>query len=333
MMRAAGWICGLALALSLLLPLAATAEPISVTTREISEFRIGRAEPTFGRFTFVGGLELVGNHRDFGGFSAFRFLDKGRRFLGVSDTGFWFSGEVERDAASGHPVGIRDFTMEAIPGPEGQRTSKKALVDAEGLALWKGEAVVSFEREHRVTRYSLPKGSPPRPLGNVPFLIPRHELRLNRGLETILAAPATSVFGDALLVVSEMSLNPAGDLFAAVLFGPRKGIFYVKRRDNFDVTDGAFLPNGDILLLERRFSYASGVAMRLRSLAAASIKADATVDGEILLQADMGYQIDNMEGLDVWQAPDGSTRVSIISDDNQSFLQRNLYLEFIYADD
>jgi hypothetical protein len=35
-----------------------------------------------------------------------------------------------------------------------------------------------------------------------------------------------------------------------------------------------------------------------------------------------------MEGLDIWRRSDGALMVSIISDDNQSLLQRNLYLEF-----
>ena len=47
----------------------------------------------------------------------------------------------------------------------------------------------------------------------------------------------------------------------------------------------------------------------------------------------MGYQIDNMEGLDVWRAHDGMLMVSLVSDDNHSMLQRNLYLEFILHDD
>jgi hypothetical protein len=40
-----------------------------------------------------------------------------------------------------------------------------------------------------------------------------------------------------------------------------------------------------------------------------------------------------MEGLDVWRRGDGALMVSLISDDNQSFLQRTLYLEFILHED
>ena len=56
-------------------------------------------------------------------------------------------------------------------------------------------------------------------------------------------------------------------------------------------------------------------------------------DGPVLFTADMSYQIDNMEGLDVWTRDDGALMVSIVSDDNHSILQRNLYLEFILHQD
>lgn len=309
-------------------PLVAEPVDIAVSARLISQFRIGQDVATFGRLTFVGGLELTGRSRQFGSFSAFRFLSPGERFIGVADTGYWYFGTVERDA-NGRPTGFSDFSMEPITGPDGEPTSDKSRTDAEGLAVADGIATVGFERIHRLSQYRIERGRMGAQLRNLDFLIPRNELRLNRSLETVLAAPKSGPFGGAIITVSEKSLNPAGDIFAAVLSGPRKGVFFVRRTDDFDVTDGAFLPDGDILLLERRFSYAAGVAMRLRLVAARDVTPGATVDGEVLLTAEMGYQIDNMEGLDVWRAPDGSTRLSMISDDNQSILQRNIYLEFL----
>jgi hypothetical protein len=47
----------------------------------------------------------------------------------------------------------------------------------------------------------------------------------------------------------------------------------------------------------------------------------------------MTFQIDNMEALDVWRREDGATMISMMSDDNYSILQRNLYLEFVLHDD
>ena len=66
---------------------------------------------------------------------------------------------------------------------------------------------------------------------------------------------------------------------------------------------------------------------------AKAIAKGAVADGPVLFEADMGYQIDNMEGIDVWTRADGAQMVSLISDDNHSILQRNLYLEFVLHDE
>ena len=52
------------------------------------------------------------------------------------------------------------------------------------------------------------------------------------------------------------------------------------------------------------------------------------VDGEVILEADHASQIDNMEGIDVRLEDDGSVRLTMVSDDNHSLLQRTLMLEF-----
>ena len=68
--------------------------------------------------------------------------------------------------------------------------------------------------------------------------------------------------------------------------------------------------------------------MRLRRIPGAAIKPGALVDGSVLMEAGTAQEIDNMEGLDVSVAPDGTTVIALVSDDNGSFFQRNLYLEF-----
>jgi hypothetical protein len=118
------------------------------------------------------------------------------------------------------------------------------------------------------------------------------------------------------------------NLFAAITDGPMAGVFAVKRDAPFNITDADFLPNGDLLLLERRFNIATGIGMRIRKIKGADIKVGALVDGEVLLDAGSGFQIDNMEGMSVTKDEAGQVYVTLISDDNHSFLQRNLLLEF-----
>jgi hypothetical protein len=88
-----------------------------------------------------------------------------------------------------------------------------------------------------------------------------------------------------------------------------------------------------VLLLERRFSWFTGIAMRLRRIAISDIAPRALVDGTDLLFADLGYQIDNMEGLSVHVDTNGDTVLTLISDDNFSILQRTVLLQFKLVDE
>ncbi|PTE08814.1 esterase-like activity of phytase family protein [Mesorhizobium helmanticense] len=307
-------------------------EPVEISARPISAFRIGRAEKKFGPLEFVGGLEMTSPARDFGALSAFRFLKPGSDFIGVADTGFWFFGTVTHDADK-RPSGIQNFHMQQMVDASGLPVDEKAEVDAEGLAVKDGIATVGFERDHRVSQFNIDPDDMKAPFQQLDFLIPAWELRRNRGFETVTRANPYGQHEGGLVVVSEKSLDKSGNIFAAIIEGPRKGVFTVKRNGDFDITDGAFLPNGDLLLLERSFTMAGGLKMRLRRIYGESVEKGAVADGPVLLEADMSYQIDNMEGLDIWTRDDGALMVSLFSDDNHSILQRNLYLEFILHED
>jgi hypothetical protein len=310
----------------------APVERIEVSSRQITQFRIGREEAQFGPLEFVGGLEMTSRSRHFGALSSMRFRSPGAEFIGVADTGFWFFGRLERDVNQ-RPAGIANFHMQQMIDEAGKPIFDKWLVDAESLAIREGVATVGFERKHRVAQFRIdPDGMKP-PFRQLDFLVPAHELRMNRGFETVAYAPKGRELAGALVVISEKSLDKNGDIFAAVLDGPQKGVFFVRRSDGFDLTDGAFLPDGDLLLLERSFSMARGVKMRLRRIEAKTIGRGKLADGPVLMETDMSYQIDNMEALDVWRRGDGAIMVSLMSDDNHSILQRNLYLEFVLHED
>lgn len=309
----------------------ASVEPIEISARPIDRFHIGRDEKRFGPLEFVGGLEMTSPSRDFGALSAFRFLKPGSNFIGVADTGFWFFGTVTHDADK-RPSGMRYFRMQQMVDEAGL-IEEKWQVDAEGLAVKDGIATVGFERNTRISQFKIDPHDMKPPFKQLDFLIPAWELRRNRGFETITHANPHGQHEGGLVVVSEKSLDKSGNIYAAVIGGPHKGVFTVKRYGNFDITDGVFLPDGDLLLLERSFSMAGGVKMRLRRIYGESVENGAVADGPVLMEADMAYQIDNMEGLDVWTRDDGALMVSLISDDNHSMLQRNLYLEFVLHED
>ncbi|URK88936.1 esterase-like activity of phytase family protein [Rhizobium sp. RCAM05350] len=305
----------------------APSEIVPVKSRQIENFRIGSDQKLFGKLEFIGGIEMSSSNALLGAISSIRFRPDRKSFLAIMDTGHWVEGEIQRDQ-SGRLAGTSDLTVTSMIDANGRSEQVKERMDSEGVALRDGEILASYEGLHRVDVYPDPGFAQSRPVATLPLLIPATSLRGNRGLETITVSPKNSALAGGVVVVSELSFDTAGHLLAAVLDGPRKGIFGIARKGPFAVTDGAFLPNGDMLILERRFSFAEGIGMQIRRIKGSDIKPGAVVDGEVLLNADMGYQIDNMEGLDVIIEPGGDIRIIIVSDDNHSILERNLMLEF-----
>lgn len=308
-------------------PLSAEAVSVPVKSRMIEDFKIGSEESVFGRLEFLGGIEMTSSEWLFGSLSSIRFRPNGRDFVAVMDTGHWAEGSIVRDE-DGRLAGLDPLTVTSMMDAEGRTDNVKYRMDAEGLALHGDSVLVSYERYHRVDAFPDPGFASSPAAGSIDIQIPLRELRANGGLETVAVSPRSGPLGGATVVVAERSVDRDGNLFAAILDGPGKGVFKVVRHMPFDVTDGAFLPNGDLLLLERRFSLAGGIGMRLRQISGEAIRKGAAVDGDVLLDTDFGYQIDNMEGLDVVEGPDGDTRIVIVSDDNHSILQRNIMLEF-----
>ncbi|WP_117196362.1 esterase-like activity of phytase family protein [Rhizobium terrae] len=306
-------------------PVATATQDLPVNARVISEFGPG-GKTRFGSLEFLGGIEFSSSDDRLESLSSIRFRADGERFVSVLDTGNWLTGRIRRDA-QGRLSGLADVTVDPIL-IRGERVGSKYNSDAEGLALRDGQVLVSFEQVHRVDAYPDPGFEKSAPLRTLDLPIPRHEFRMNAGMETVAVSPKSGPLKGAPIAVTEHSLDDRGNLFAAILEGPQKGVFTVVRHDPYDATDGAFLPDGDFLLLERRFSFLGGLGMRIRRIKGEDIRSGATVNGEVLLEADMGYAIDNMEGLDVISGPEGKPHLILVSDDNGNMLQRNIMLEF-----
>ncbi len=303
--------------------------PITVHAERIERFgRFGEAT-RFGEFEFRGGLILSSSAPRFGGLSGLDLRSDGESFVGVSDLGRWLTGRLVRSA--GRLVGISDMRWGPMLNAEGQPLARRRLADAESLSLAPGGAYVSFEQSNDLKFYRFtadPGLARPRPVA-LPRAV-RGMIR-NKGLETVALAPADGPLAGSPVLVAERSLDANGNHRAFIVNGPRAGVFSVVRSDDYDVTDGAFMPNGDLLLLERRVTTIPiAVGMRLRRIAGDAIRPGAVVDGPVALEASMADQIDNMEGLAISTDPDGRMRVTIVSDDNLNRFQRTMLLEFVW---
>ena len=315
-----------------LLP-AASAAPFDVElfSKPISNFKLGSDQRNFGKLEFIGGIEFSSSNAHVGALSGMTLIKGRSQILAVTDTGYWFTAAIKRNS-SGAPIALKAGRMAPLLDRFGKPYQHKWNADAESIVIDGDYALVSFERDNRVLRYRLDLENFASIPEQVKLNLDVTGLRANKGLETILKAPVDGLLKGATIIISERSYAKKNRIKAAILDGPGKGLFTVKRKGKFDITDGDFLPNGDLLLLERRFNLANGIGMRLRRIKAGKIKPDANLKGKTLLKADGSYQIDNMEGLSITTDDEGHIFLSLISDDNHSMLQRNLYLEFRLLD-
>ena len=288
------------------------------------------AQTRFGRLEFRGGLALTSSYAAFGGISGIRVEPDGSHFVAVTDKGSWLRGRiVYRD---GRPAGIADAEMAPILGPDGKALAARGWYDTESLAELDGKLYVGIERAEQIVRFDYRRdGLAAR---GEPIAVPPDfkTLKFNKSLECLAALPKGAPLAGHLIAVTEASPDAAGNLRSFLITpdigGDKVERFSVKRSDDFDISDCTILGASDLLLLERRYSPARGVAIRIRRVPLAGIKDGALVDGEPLFLADLAHQIDNMEGIAVHRNARGETILTLVSDDNFSVIQRNLLLQF-----
>jgi hypothetical protein len=286
----------------------------------------------FGALTFRGGLELQSKQPHFGGLSAIRIAEDGRSLLALTDAGDWLTGTLRHEGQA--PAGLGDAEMRPIIGPAGTSLAATGDQDSESLAIDGKTLFVGIERDNMILRFDTSAQGLGARGQAVPVPAEIKRLRFNSGLEAMVFAPKGHPLAGALIAVAERSPQAGASTIPGFLIGgPKPGAFQIARSKDFDITDAALLPGGDLLLLERFFSPLRGVAMRLRRFAATDLAPGATLEGTVLIEADMGYQVDNMEGLSVHRDPQsGEIVLTLVSDDNFSILQRTILLQFTYRE-
>jgi len=300
---------------------------IEVNARPLPSFDTrDRSHLRFGALEYRSGLILTSSFRGFGGLSGLRLDAKGERFIAISDKGGWFTGRIVYKGRE--MVGLDDVEAAPMLGPDGRAITARGWFDSESIALDGAFVYIGLERVNQVLRYDFSKGFT-RSRGEVVPLPPAaKKLPYNKGLEALVMVGKGFALAGTLIAISERGLDAQGNLIAFLIGGPSPGQFAVRRTNNFDVSDAVLLANGDLLILERKFSWLTGIGIRIRRIALKSVAPGATVDGPSIFDADLGHEIDNMEGIDAHVTPEGDTVLTMVSDDNFSMIQRTLLLQF-----
>jgi hypothetical protein len=268
-----------------------------------------------GRLHFLGGWTLDSDDERFGGLSGMH-VEAGE-VTAISDVGI-----VTRFPLPGPALAlpVRFAPLLEGPGPRSRRSSR----DSEGLLADRDHLWVSFERRHMVWRYdraTLRAEAAARPE-------PMRRWRGNSGAEALVR------LADGRYLVLAEGKDDGAPYSDAVLFAgdparpetPAMRLRY-RRPDGFRPTDAALLPDGRILILNRRFAWLR-LSARLTIADAAGLAAGGTIEGQEVATLEAPLNVDNMEALAI-TVENGRTIVWLASDDDfMSIVRRTLLLKF-----
>jgi hypothetical protein len=305
---------------------------ISVTATPIAGFdRVDRSKSRFGALQWRGGLVLSAPLAAFGGWSGLVVDADGQTFVAVSDAGAWMTGTLKTE--NGLLSGLDDVRLGPLTALGGRSLTGGRYRDAEAVSLASGtlkagDLLISFEQKNRIGKFRISKDGLAAPTEY--FKMPA-EFAKKRGTDGIEAVTVmrTGPLKGQTIAFAEAIKTKGGHRAGWIWAGKEPRGIALTDIGDYNVTDIAGLPGGDLMVLERRFRWTEGVKVRLRRVAAAEIKPGAVLAGEVVLEADLGQEIDNLEGLAVHTSASGETILTLISDDNfNRFLQRTILLQF-----
>jgi hypothetical protein len=275
------------------------------------------ARTRLGALTWLGGVALTSKDPAFGGFSAMRVV--GDEFTLLSDGGNLV---MFRMGADLHP---REVRFADLPGP-GTGAIKRHR-DSESLT-WDprtGRAWVGFENRNAIWRY------------DATLTRAERQVRPPAMADWSIAGGAEAMVrlhSGQFLVISETA-RPRGMPDARIVLrfaedpaeSPRpESLAYIPPAD-YDPTDMAELPDGRLLVLNRRLSLSGLFTAKLVLLDLRGARAGTPVRGIELARFERPVQHDNFEALAVTREG-ADTIVWIASDDNNEVWEQSLLLKF-----
>lgn len=308
-------------------PVLADSGALSVDVKSI---RLHQKDPAIvreGRLTYLGGVSLSSPDPGFGGFSGLAVSADGERVLAITDRGALLRANLSY--LDGRLTGLKDSQLCPLKNTWGEILRGKKG-DAEALAiLADGSLAVSFERQHRIDRY--PPATSERgdcdliEAARALYRIPSwNALPPNGGFEAVATIDETTI-----LAISEHGGTGDGRLIGWLLREHGStSVFYQPSGGGYRPTDLARLPDGNLLLLERRFTILSGVSSRFCVVDKNSVRAGATLACDLIAQISSPLAAENYEGLAARLDSNGDVIIYLISDDNFNPLQRTLLMMF-----
>ena len=268
-----------------------------------------------GALDYLAGWQITSDSPRFGGISSMHVADG--QVIALSDTGTLYRFALPSGRGSG---AVRIDSLADGPGSptvKSNRDSESMLV--EGTRVW-----VGFEYSNMIWRYSLAglraeTAASPAPMA---------EWRHNSGAE------AMTRLADGRYLVFCEGLSDSRPLSDAVLFDgdpadprSRSHLLHYRRVPGYRVSDATVLPDGRLLILNRRFEWLEGFSLAVTIADARGLAEGATIAPRVIGRLAPPLTVDNMEAASV-TVENGRPILWIASDDNFFPLQRTLLLKF-----
>ena len=294
-----------------------------IDARYLSQLVADSPDMQIGALDYLGGIEIESPDRAFGGFSALHV--RGDRFLLMSDGG----GLVR--FAMGADWRIRDASFSDIgQGPrtgwdKRDRDSESLVVDPATGTHW-----VGFENVNAIWRYDR---AMTRSTGRTQSATMQNWSR-NGGPEAMVR-----LADGRFIILSESAGRGAPEgSYHAVLFtsdpvDPRARAvrFHYRPPSGFNATDAAQLPDGRLIVVNRRVTFPGGFEAALTVIDPANIGRGAVVEGQEIARFPgglrSGFGRDNFEAVSVVREGD-DTILWLATDNNMQWPQRSLLLKF-----
>lgn len=270
-----------------------------------------------GALTPIGAVRLWSRDPAFGGFSALAVANGEVTLL--SD-----GGNYVRVAISGNHLLTR--AAGALPDGPGTGWAKESR-DTESLAIdpASGRAWIGYERANAIWRYSADL----RRVEAHATPAAMHEWPMNGGAESM----ARLRDGRFVVISEQARAKGKGRLRQALIFsgdptmqGTQVERFRYRPPAGYNPSDAAVLPNGDLLVLNRRFSRLRFDAVLVR-IPLAALRAGATVAGEEIARWGPPLLGENPEGLAVTREH-GRTMLWVVTDNDLAWYRPTLLMKF-----
>jgi hypothetical protein len=278
------------------------------------------ARTRIGALTYLGGIRLKSPDLAFGGFSSMRI--EGDRFTLLSDGGDFIRFRMGADWT---PHGLEFGDLPDGPGTgwlKADRDSESMTADPATGQTW-----VGFENYNAIWRYDtgLTRAErSARPAAMRDWSTnggPESMVRLHDGRFVVLSEtsrPKHSRIGrEALLFPGD----PTAPGTTPIRF------VYMPPDERYDPSDAVQLPDGRLIVLNRRFSVPNLFTARLTLIDPRAIRPGAVVRGIEIAALAPPLLHDNYEALAITREGD-DTILWIASDDNQQFWEWSLLLKF-----